>query len=334
MSVSEISKLSGVSIATVSRVLNRNPQVSPASVAAVQQAAARIGYTPQQRYRRRPRPGALGIGPRSGNIALLFPDSWDYAMRTPLSGRFMHGVTEALMPKHLNMLCTPLQASGDLPLCISQRQVDGVIVRGAVPVAHLESKLKDLPVVWLLETPEIPSIGDQVLEDTSAIGQMAAKYLLDRGGRNFVVVNHLPDHPCYQRRTDAFASAARRAGADVQVLLNDTPIKLADRILDLSPRPAGLFVPFADQETMLLYRRLLERGVRPGADIDWVGTCYDTQSLSALYPMLANIDIRAEALAQAAAEMLLWRLRHPGDPQRRLMISPTLVQGAAKLPGM
>ena len=332
MSITEISKLSGVSIATVSRVLNRNPQVSPASVVAVQQAVARIGYTPQHRYRRRPKGGDTRTSLHSGNIALLFPDSSDRAMRTPLSGRFMHGVTDALMPKHLNMLCTPLQANGELPLCISQRQVDGVIVRGSVPVSHFEAQLKPLPVVWLLEMPEIPSHGDQVLEDTEAIGQMGARYLLGRGNTNLVVINCFPQHPCYQRRTEAFAAAVRRAGREVHVLLGGTPHEMADRFLALEPKADGLFIPLGDLETMAIYRRLVDAGRRPGVDIGWIATCYDTMNLNALDPLLPNIDIRAEAMASAAAETLLWRIRHPNDPQRRLMIAPALVEGSARAP--
>jgi DNA-binding LacI/PurR family transcriptional regulator len=331
MSILELSKLSGVSTATVSRVLNGNPQVSPASVVAVQKAVAAIGYTTMHRYRRKPKAGEARLTGQSGNVALLFPDSIDYAMRTPLAGRFMHGITQVLMSRHLNMLCTLLHPNGDMPLCISQRQVDGVIIRGAVPVVEpFEAKLLGLPAVWLLELPEIPSRADQVLEDTLAIGQMAARYLLGKGCRSLAVANPEPDHPCYRPRTEAFVNAARAAGADVKILLGGTPWELADRFVALRPRPMGVFVPFADAEAVQFYRRLSDGGVKPGKDLWWIGTCYDVNTPAMLDPALPNIDIRPEAMAGAAAEMLLWRMRHPSDPRRRLMIAPELVDPAGR----
>jgi LacI family transcriptional regulator len=332
MSIVQVSKAAGVSIATVSRVINKNPQVSPASVEAVHKAMERIGYTPpppSQRYRGRPRKDAGHSGVQHGNVALLFPDHRDQAMRTALSGRLMHGVNEALMPKHLNMLATVLQADGEVPLCINRKQIDGVVVRGSVDISFLVPKLKALPCVWLLELPEVPQYGDQALEDNAAVAQTALRYLLNQGHRHVAVLNHDPLHPCYQPRTASFVAAARRSGAQVEVLEGRPSEELAREFLAMHPRPTGIFLPAPDDHLVAIYRVLAAAGVQPGKDVGWIGCSYDPPRLAALDPDLANVDIRPEEIGRAGVELLLWRLRHPRDPQRRLMIAPRLVDHAA-----
>lgn len=46
MTITDVSKAAGVSIATVSRVINRHPRVLPDSVRAVERAMVELGYTP------------------------------------------------------------------------------------------------------------------------------------------------------------------------------------------------------------------------------------------------------------------------------------------------
>jgi len=332
MSILEVSKLAGVSIATVSRVINKNPQVSPVSVEAVRQAMERIGYTPpppNQRYRGRPRKDVGRSGVQHGNIAVLFPDHRHQAMQTALSGRLMHGVTEVLIPRHLNMLATILQADGEVPLCIARKLVDGVIVRGSVDVTSLVPKLANIPRVWLLELPDVPAVGDQVFEDSTAIGRSAARYLIGHGHRHLAVINPDPSHPCYSPRADAFAREAQRSGVTVEMILGLTPEEAVARTLHLKPRPDGLFLPVPDPDLIPVYRALVAHGIQPGKDIGWIGCSYDPARLAALDPNLANIDIRAEEIARVGAEMLLWRLRHPSEPQRRLMIAPQIVEGGS-----
>ena len=105
------------------------------------------------------------------------------------------------------------------------------------------------------------------------------------------------------------------------------PQEAVEQILAPRRRPDGLFLPGSESEVSAIYRDLLARGTQPGKDIGWISCSYDLPHIAALDPALANIDIRAEKIARAAVEMLLWRFQHPTEPQRRLMIAPRLVEG-------
>lgn len=49
--ISEVAKLAGVSVSTVSRIINHKPHVSPRKAALVADAMAKLGYTPLQAAR-------------------------------------------------------------------------------------------------------------------------------------------------------------------------------------------------------------------------------------------------------------------------------------------
>lgn len=352
-SIVDVSRRAGVSVATVSRVINNNPRVSPSAVGAVRRAMAELNYTPpppERRYRRRPHTARKPNGVLHGNAALLFPDSRDMALRTALSGRLMHGMNEALLGRGLHMIVTPLMPDGSLPACIANREVDGVIVRGATEVTEISELLAPLgvPVVWLMTTnPEVPSVGDQVMEDVAELGALGADYLLRRGHRKLVAINPVPGHASYGVRIEAFVKAvkqrtARDAAEGVESGIGVEVIEAEASMEDLIRRvvaweketlsEVGLFLPLPDNELSAAYRVLREMGVTPGRDIGFIGCSYDPTRLGTLDPGLANVDVRAEAIAAAAGELLLWRLTHREEPRRRVMVAPGLVVPAANAP--
>lgn len=64
--ISDVAKLSGLSVSTVSRVINNKPHVSEAKRQRVQEAMDALGYSPLQAARQ-----MRGSG--SGNVAVVVP---------------------------------------------------------------------------------------------------------------------------------------------------------------------------------------------------------------------------------------------------------------------
>ncbi len=341
MSVYLVSKEAGVSVATVSRVINHSRNVSPEAITAVRDAMKRVGYVPppvEKRQRRR-RSGLPGI--TSGNIALLFPDVDNRALRTALSGRFMHGAGEVLRASGLNMIVTPLAEGFTVPPCIRDGQVDAVIIRGTDGRHQLIPMLGKLPCVWLLDA-DAPARGDHVLEDNATVAQLAVQHFTARGCRRVAVVNPFGLHYGYRARSDWFALRSRRAGLacdeyvhldqpEVSILKPDVwrplLLSLIDRILAAPNRPDGIFLPFPDDHIAVCHRALADAGLRVGVNLEMVCCSYDPPRLATLDPAITNIDIQPEAMGRAAVETLLWRMRHLNEPQRRVMVLPSMITG-------
>lgn len=338
MSMTEVSKLAGVSIATVSRVINKHPWVSSETVALVEAAIRQAGYTPPDpadRVRR----GGRSPGNRTGCMALVFPDTAAAAMRTPLSGRITHGISATLAKRNIQLTVTGLVEPDRLPNTVDARRVDGLFIRGTVPVENLLRQADDLPTVCLFEAPHIPSRGDQVMEDNSAVGELAANYFLKRGHRHLAVMNFVAIHPSYRPRARTFIETVQENGAHVDELTVDVPPEkvrsaceeLTAQLIGLSNRPTAVFVAGTDQHGGLVVQALRDSGVRVPEDMDFICCRYDLSSLSLLDPAVATIDIQAEHIGSAAAETLLWRIANPAAPRRRIMIAPALIPPDAGL---
>ena len=335
--ITEVAKAAGVSIATVSRVINHLPQVAPETAQVVQRAMAELGYRPtpmEQRRRREPRPTAPPTWPTGvvkGSLGLLFPDHRPEALQTPLSGRLMHGLHSLVSSHGMSMQTMPLAAHGGLPPALLQPSVDGLVVRATVPLLALAQMLPPMPVVWLMETCEsdLPR-GDQVLEDTAAIGRLAARHLWNRGHRVVATISNDPTHPCYSRRIAAFGAEFRAAGGQVVDIDGGCvvpPVELpalAARVHSDPLRPTGLFIPLSDAGIAALQRGFRVPGGLTDRPFEQVVCGNDPALLGAMDPSMTNIDIHPEEMVRAAGELLLWRLSNPTAARRRVMIEPSI----------
>ena len=331
VSIIELSKVAGVSKSTVSRVLNHDPRVSPSAVRAVRTAIERMGYARPVNVGR-PRRADAGI--RKGAVALLIPDQSPAALKTVLSGRLLHGIEEAFRSRGLTLIVTGLPEGGRLPQSIAQGQVDGVIMRGmTLDRAKLSmlAEMGDAPCVYLFEPRGVlPPNWDIVLEDNDAIAEVAAKWLIGRGATNLLCANGLPGHPSLRHRAQAFERLVSGPGKSASFHSVEAPMPIGPAVAEavrVSKRPIdGVFVPGGDDQAVDVYRSLVAAGVRPGPECPFICCYNDPLRLATLDPALPNIDIQAEAIGRAAAEMLLWRLQNPKHPRRRMTVAPRLVE--------
>jgi LacI family transcriptional regulator len=253
-------------------------------------------------------------------------------MKTVLSGRLSFGISDVLTANDMTLMVSGLRDWDRMPPCIEQSQVDGVVLRGTVPIEPFLPMLRATPCVTVFETPQVPSIGDQVLEDNDSVGALAVATLLKRGARRLAYLDRDALHPAYAARRAGFLKAAQQAGVEVDVINFAAPYgELVERFTLLSPAPDGLFVPSPDDQVTQIYTEFKQRGIVLGTDLLFISCSYDPGRLASLDPRLSYIDIRPEVIGQAAAEMLLWRLKHPAEPQRRLLIAPLLVEPELKI---
>jgi DNA-binding LacI/PurR family transcriptional regulator len=189
-----------------------------------------------------------------------------------------------------------------------------------------------------------PDWGDQVLPDAYQIGELAAKYLMQRGHRHLVFFNLEAGHWSLRVYGHAFASTAQDAGARVERLEQasvssteywhdysvDAVDNLVRKFLALEPRPTGIFVA-DDMQVAMLQPALQKHGVQLGAGADGerveIISCNNEQPyLVGLQPRPAVVDIRVESIGRRGVEQLLWRLDHPEVTERIITaIEPVVI---------
>ena len=130
---------------------------------------------------------------------------------TPAFEQLLRGVSEQASKTNLSLIFSFVSDPGQLPPRISERRVDGLLLHGERPSPEVQKRLQALPTVWLMANPQRPAWGDQVMPDNSAIGAMAAQYLLRRGHRRLAYLG-TGGSWSLEIRSLAFAHTATEAG--------------------------------------------------------------------------------------------------------------------------
>lgn len=337
----EVAKAAGLSQATVSKVVNGHPGVSPETVRLVRAAMKQVGYEPPPATRRRGPRSRAQHGIRTGNVALLVFGK-AHRLHAGVLAAQLQGVASALTQNRLNMFFAYVNEEDGLPPIITEDRVDGVLGIGRKPSDPLWTRLKRFPLVWV--TSQTTPSNDQVLPGNEAIGRLAYEYLTQQGHERLACLNPFSCYPAYRVRTQSFQFAAFQAGVKVQMLTHShataqSPAGMSfDELEQLihplvaewkqsTPRATGMFIP-DDLLTAITYRALRAQGITPGRDVQIISAANETPFLAGLQPRPATIDIGAEVMGRRAVEQLLWRMRHPRqERQVQVTIDPVIVPG-------
>jgi DNA-binding LacI/PurR family transcriptional regulator len=99
---------------------------------------------------------------------------------------------------------------------------------------------------------------------------------------------------------------------------------LAEAIARSDRRPDGLFVS-QDVEAIGLYPMLVQRGIRPGGDVQIISCNNEQSGLAMLSPRPATIDVGTDQIGRWALTRLVNRIARPAEPAIRMLIAPKLV---------
>ena len=208
VTIKDVAKKSGVSIATVSLVLHGNPRISSETRKRVLKAVEELDYQPSMLAR--------GLVMRqTGNIGFVLTE--DHFLRTePFYTRIFLG-TEfgARDSNHFVLLATiPTDFSENdfLPRFITQKNVDGLIIAGKVPDAFLEKVARyHLPTVFV---DFYPAEGEYsaILMDNIRGGMLATEHLIQLGHRDIAFLAGDMAHPSIRERYLGYHSALQQHG--------------------------------------------------------------------------------------------------------------------------
>lgn len=309
----------GVSLKTVSRVINAEPNVDPAMIERVTASVARLGY-----HR-----NALAASLRSGNR-----DSIGF-IAADLSNTFYMAVAAAVSSvatrerMHLVMASSEENAATErtLALDLCQRQVGGLIV---VPTADDHAYLArevelGTPVVFL-DRPATGIPADAILLDNRGGARAAVSELLEAGHRRIAVLTDAPSIFTMAERREGAREAFAEAGRDLDpALVVENLHTPADaraamlRLLDGGDPPSAVFCA-NNRLTIGVLEAILPRG----ADTAIAG--FDDFELSQLLPRRIRIvDYDVADLGRRAAETLLARAGAPATESHTHLVATRLV---------
>jgi DNA-binding LacI/PurR family transcriptional regulator len=278
-SLSDLARLSGLSISTISRALSGHWSVADGTRERVRELADEHGYRPNEMARnlRLQRTNAIGIAWPLGHAV-------GQHLTDPFFLSLVGHVADALVMQGYDIVLSRVlpEAEDWLDRLVDSGKIDGLILIGqsdqADTIARVARRYPPL-VVWGAVLPDAgyPTVGS----DNAAGGRAAARHLLDLGRRQFVFVGD-PDLPEFGQRLDGFRAVATASGAPVAVVRAAATFDEADAAVrgwwGEGGRADALFAA-SDVAAIGAMRALVAAGVAVPEEVAIVG--YDDVTLAA-----------------------------------------------------
>ncbi|WP_166459354.1 LacI family DNA-binding transcriptional regulator [Amycolatopsis pithecellobii] len=309
VTIQEVARAAGVSVTTVSRVLNDSPNVRPEKRAAVQRAIAELQYSPSR--------VAQSLKSRSFGVVALIVSDISNAFFAEIARSFERYCDEA---GYTLMLCNTdwrqdrlARFLRDLP----HRGVDGIIHCGITHLAEpairplVESIASSGPPMVLtgreVEGIDLPTV---VTDSVSGVAQ-ALEHLWRTGRRRIAYLSGVDAHqsPIARERLDAFTAIAAERGFTIDPKLIESVgyefeagHRAIKRLLAAAPDLDAVLCA-ADQIAVGVLRGLGEFGRKVPGDVAVVGWD-DTKLARYLDPPLTSVSVNLDDIASAATRML------------------------------
>jgi LacI family transcriptional regulator len=315
----DVAASAGVSVATVSRVLNGARTVNAAAEAEVQRAVAELGYRPNQlasSLRRQ----------RTRSVAMVVPH-----IANPYFPLLIQAVERALSADEYELLLADSQddpaTERERVRSLLDRRVDGLLLVPCHEEASAETLAAvDVPYVLLDRTVAGIDNDHVVLDDAAGVGQIVA-HLRERGRRSLVFVGAQPSTSTARARLEAFQAAA---GADAATYLGDFSLawgREAAASLLAGSLPDAV-VCGNDLIAIGVLRGLRDGGVELPDEVAVTG--YDDVGFAEVaHPALTSIHQPVDRMGEAALDLLFNRTGGQHTDSRHVVLVPELVVRAS-----
>lgn len=315
----DVARETGVSIKTVSRVINEESVVGEATRADVQLAIDKLGYRPDEIAR--------GLrGSRSHTVGLIVAD-----ISNPFSADLCKEVEEVARRRGYSViLCASAEdaaAEHEYIELLVQRRIDGLLLMPA-PGDHdcfLREGEDGLPIV-AVDRPVSGADADTVLSESRPSARMAAEHLIWHGHRRVAFIGDDEGIYTARQRLAGYLDAMERRAYPALYRLGAGDIATASarthELLSL-PEPPTALLAGNGLITAGILRALDEGGLHPPEDIALIGF-EDTEFISSLRPRLTVVRQPSKEMGRQAAELLFRRIEGEDLPSQHLSLPTRL----------
>jgi len=296
-----IAREAGVSIATVSRVLNNIPGVSEKSRDAVVGAVNRAGYAPE-------------VGRRStSNVALVYTSG--VSLDSPFDASLVNGIYAGLDGSEADLLILDARRSRQpnetLTQMLIRKGAQGALLRMTTASQSLceDVVTEGFAAVVVGSRPDNPKL-NCIFSDSRPASQEAVEHLFGLGHQRIAIGTHVVDDSDHADRLAGYRDALEaRAVLYDEALVIRSPfdrsggVQVVRRIAAMSPRPTAIYLadPLMAVGALEEARRL---GLRVPHDLSVVG--FDDGELRhSLVPHLTAVCQDTVALGRASSALLL-----------------------------
>jgi len=304
VTIKDIAREAGVSVASVSRALNNQEGISEERKNQILEVCERLSYTPNGLAR------SL-VKKRTQTIGILMPD-----IRSPFYSELMVLASDFAHKKGYQvLLCNsfrdPREEERYLKLLV-ENQVEGILMFpiNSFSADTMEKYKAGLPIVSLNELPDQKKL-PYVCADEAMAGELATEYLISKGCKNLLFVGFKKERLAHRYRADSFMkTAAKRripariyeCGLDYRSSFERGYGHFRHFLMNESVMPDGI-VAASDATANGIVKACREFGIRIPEDFSLIG--FDNISTELPYLELTTVAVSHEKQVGTAMELLL-----------------------------
>ena len=309
--IDDVAELAEVSIKTVSRVVNREPNVREATREKVEAAIAKLNY--------RPNKAAQNLASHHSHLIVLIYDD-PTAYEIPSAGfiiRMQEGALRACGKANYELLIHPCRyrnknVAAELKALIEKVRPDGIVL--AAPLSNVPRIVKAIeetgtPLVRISPGAVNGSMATVSTNDHE-VGAEMTRYLVSLGHKKIAFIKGHAGHKAVGNRFLGYIDGLRQCGIDVVddlVMEGDNSIRSGEaaafKLLDRDDPPTAIFAANDDMAAGVF--RVADRlGISIPEELSVVG-CDDIALAQQVYPALTTINQPLAQMAETAVNMLI-----------------------------
>jgi LacI family transcriptional regulator len=320
--IKDVAKLAGVSVGTVSMILNGSEEFSPHTRENVLQVVDQL------KYRRNPHARSLG-SKRSNRVGLVVTD-----LTNPFFGQLVGHIQSEINSYGFDLVLGMTNNSNSKEKRVVSHfldnAADGVLI---IPAHDREQDSTHIHELISYETPFVfvtshyqDVNGDCVMTDLASGSYSLSNHLIESGHRRLVMVSGYRGLVLSEERISGFMRSCKEHGIskkDISVIETEPDFRggyhAFDEIIKNSIPDAILAVN--DIVAMGIIKRAKEQGFRVPLDISVAG--YDDLFFSSMLEKpLTTVRQPIEQIAERSVECLICRLASPDLPPQRHLLNP------------
>jgi LacI family transcriptional regulator len=309
--IDHVAKLAGVSMKTVSRVVNREPNVRESTKKKVEAAISKLNY--------RPNPSARNLASQRAHlIGLIYDDPGAYELQSAgVVIQMQQGALSACRDAHYELLIHPCNyrqrdLAAEISELIAQTHPAGIIL--AAPLSNMSK------IVGAIESTGTPLVRlspgkphpDQLTVSTNdrEVGAEMTRYLASLGHRKIAFITGHHSHKAVANRFAGYKDGLQQSNlkySERLIVAGDNSFGsgevAAEKLLRRKVRPTAIFAANDDMAVAVI--RVANRlGIKMPGELSVAG--FDDIALARLvFPNLTTIRQPLSTMAERAASMLI-----------------------------
>ncbi|WP_233966795.1 LacI family DNA-binding transcriptional regulator [Pectobacterium polaris] len=325
MSIQKIARIAGVSVATVSRVLNNIGTVKPQNRERVLNAIKSSNY----------QPNLLARQLRTARSQMLLVMVSNIA--NPFCADVVKGIeAEAEENGYRILLCNSgadiVRAHSSLQL-LSGKMVDGVITMDAIStLSALQDMIGTAPWVQCAEHDDTSAISSVGIDNAEA-SRFVINHFIGKGHRRIAMINHDMNYLYAQQREKGYRDVIAENGFDYGKVEYASTLSYAggkaamNALLNDLDRPDAVFV-VSDTLAAGALSAICEAGLSAPQDIAVIG--FDGSELGYITsPQLSTIQQPSAHIGREAVKLLLQQIDQPASETEKRLLEWTFVERAS-----